>query len=328
LKNFITILFLLSAFIAKSQIQVGSAELPQGNRSGKLTQETYEKLKFLTTTIFVLQESDSLLKSEFENALTQVWTINKFKVILPSERIQYANRPDCAYTSFGGYVIYRENGARSTHIFYDLRFPKLNKNGEVEEWILISRLALFPEDDMWEKIYNSEEFSDKVSGEETMVKLLHTIIHFRNWSPGFIKGYFKRINDLVVKGNTCGEYTEFLDLNNLKHLKTDTLYLPDYIKEDKEKKSHIVWVNLFKEKNLKVENLPFTIAFINQTKLDSMILYRKEKFYYLTYIRSSTDKFVSIFEGTTGNLLYSKYAAVSYNFKKKDLEKIAEVISK
>jgi hypothetical protein len=326
MKKIISILFLLVTLHAKSQIQVGSAELPQLNRSGKLTEENVENLRNQTTTVFVLQNNDSLIKSEFEMALTQVWTVNKFKVILPSELIQYANRTDCAFTSFGGYVIYKEGGGRSTHIFYDLRFPKLNKNGAVEDWVLISRIALFPEDDMWAKIYDSEEYSEKVSDEVTMVKLLQSIIHFRNWSPGFIKGYFKRINDLVIKGNTCGEFTEFLDLNNLKYLKNDTLYLPEYIKEDKEKKSHIVWVNLFKEKNLTIKNLPFTIVFLNQTKLDSMILNRKEKFLYLSYIRSSTDKFVSIFEGTTGNMLYSKYTAVSYNFKKKDLEKIAEII--
>ena len=114
----------------------------------------------------------------------------------------------------------------------------------------------------------------------------------------------------------------------MKKLKNDTLYLPEYIKEDREIKSNIGWVNSFKEKNLIVNNFPHKIVFIEQNKIDSMILYRKEKFYYLTHIQLYSDKFVSIFEGTTGNMLYSKYSPASFNFKIKDLEKIAEAISK
>ncbi|MFZ4796601.1 MAG: hypothetical protein ACOYMA_03850 [Bacteroidia bacterium] len=329
MKKLITILFLVTAIIAKSQIQVGSADFPQGNRSGKLSPENIGKLKSLFTTIFILQTGDSLRKAEFENAISQVWTVNKFKVILPHEQIQYANRTDCAFASFGGYKKYIGNlEAYNLHVFYDLKLPQFNKKGEIEYWLMISRIGLFPEDDWWEKLHNSKEFDKKESESEEISKLLPTLIHFKNWSPGFIKGYFKRINDLIIKGKTNGFYSEYIDLDNVKKLTNDTLYLPEYIKEDKDKKSQLEWITFLKEKSLKTDNLPYFITFIEQSKLDSLILLRKEKFYYLTHIQSSTDKFVSIFEGTTGNMLYSKYSPASYKFKIKDLKKIAEAIDK
>ena len=194
MKKIITILFLVTATIAKSQIQVGSADFTQGNRSGKLSPENIEKLRFLYTTVFVLQTGDSLSKAEFENALSQVWTVSKFIVILPHEQIQYANRTDCAIASFD---VYNDNnkGDGNAQIYYELKLPQFNKKGEIEYWLMISRIGLFPEDGWWRKMYNSKEFDKKESESKEILKLLPTLIHFKNWSPGFIKGYFKRIND-------------------------------------------------------------------------------------------------------------------------------------
>jgi hypothetical protein len=46
---------------------------------------------------------------------------------------------------------------------------------------------------------------------------------------------------------------------------------------------------------------------------------------YLVYTRSSTDKFINVFE-SNGKLLYARYVKISYNFKNKDLSKLAKTI--
>jgi hypothetical protein len=105
-----------------------------------------------------------------------------------------------------------------------------------------------------------------------------------------------------------------LNHKNLIQLKGDTLYLPEYIKDDC--------------KDFELKNLPFSVSFISQIKLDSMILNRTEKFYYLSCIINSSEKYINVFEGASGNMIYTKYYTMEYKFKKYDLKKIAEAISK
>ncbi|MCB0452076.1 MAG: hypothetical protein KDC94_04145 [Aequorivita sp.] len=51
-----------------------------------------------------------------------------------------------------------------------------------------------------------------------------------------------------------------------------------------------------------------------------------EEILYLSYIRSNTDKFISIVNSKTGDVIYSLYRPMSYNFSDKDMKIIQEDI--
>jgi len=62
--------------------------------------------------------------------------------------------------------------------------------------------------------------------------------------------------------------------------------------------------------------------------LNSKILSEKNAFYYVQYVKSSTDKFVSVINSSTGEIVYSVYTPVSYNIKSDDLEDLQKKIQK
>ncbi|MFT4062995.1 MAG: hypothetical protein QM642_11645 [Edaphocola sp.] len=46
----------------------------------------------------------------------------------------------------------------------------------------------------------------------------------------------------------------------------------------------------------------------------------------MVYTQSSTDKYINVYESGTGKMLYAEYVKISYNFKYKDLARLAKSI--
>jgi hypothetical protein len=67
---------------------------------------------------------------------------------------------------------------------------------------------------------------------------------------------------------------------------------------------------------------------VSVKELNEKILTEKEPIYYLLYIKSSTDKYVTIINSITGEMLYTHYTPVSYNFKSDDIEDVQKAIMK
>ena len=67
---------------------------------------------------------------------------------------------------------------------------------------------------------------------------------------------------------------------------------------------------------------------ISTEELSEKILEDTDPFYYLVYIKSSTDKYVTIYNSVTGDIVYSRYKPLSYNFKGSDLKSLMEIIKK
>ncbi|MBK8966627.1 MAG: hypothetical protein IPM36_08060 [Lewinellaceae bacterium] len=67
---------------------------------------------------------------------------------------------------------------------------------------------------------------------------------------------------------------------------------------------------------------------ISNAELNRKIIEETEPFYYLVYIKSSTDKYVSVYNSQTGDLVYTTYTGISYNLKDKDLGKLESAVSK
>jgi len=112
----------------------------------------------------------------------------------------------------------------------------------------------------------------------------------------------------------------------LVQLKNKILYVPEYtlIKfaafTGDESKRHKL------DKLFKGYNYPYKVLPTN--KLVKLALNSEEPIYYLSYIKSNAEKYVSVINSHTGNFVYSEYTMISYNVKDKDVARFGSDIKK
>ena len=147
--------------------------------------------------------------------------------------------------------------------------------------------------------------------------------HLRNWGPGIFKNQIQELQKLLAKGENDGLFSKIFDKDKVQKLKTETLYIPDYVfvKRNKFNGSE---TDHFEEKEI-LEDYKLDYKIISIEELNSKIL-NGEEIIYLSYIRSNTDKFISIVNSKTGDVIYSLYRPMSYNFSDKDMKIIQEDI--
>ncbi len=145
----------------------------------------------------------------------------------------------------------------------------------------------------------------------------------KNWQPFFLRNYLKFINDKMLAGEERSLYKKEKDAKELKKLKKEILYIADYA---------MLKFNMLtgtEEKRLKEKKIfkkyPYKYKLVSAKKINQMLEDGKP-IYYMVYVKSSTDKYLTIFNGKTGELVYTKYKPISYNLKSKDLAKLAKLI--
>jgi hypothetical protein len=168
-----------------------------------------------------------------------------------------------------------------------------------------------------------ESKARRTQREQDEADALYTRAHYDNWGPGQIKGYLRCINDYLLQGKRRGIFDGMED-KRLKALSKDTLFLPDYVKD---------LMNPFTgEMQTKDDEdaasetakaYPFAFRYVSGDELEQRIKTATKPVYHLIYVRSSSGKYVSVAEGMSGTLLYSEYVNSSYNFKMKDLRRLA-----
>lgn len=311
-----------------AQVQIGSAETAAMNRAGKLSKEEFASLKN-TTTLFVLQSKDAGREAEFEKAIAQVWKVTPFRVILPGDMDRYGS-DEYSFFSFGGYVVTSRGGSggSSMHVSYDLWRPKYNKDGDWRGRMLFARFLLSPDGKTMFDIMgkNWGWGSKKASREST--EILFTQASFDNWGPGLIKGYVKIVNDRLEEEQRQGAFSRNNNPELLKNLSHDTLFIPQYVNDKFSPFNGRRSVDEETDEADIAGAYPYPVKYVSAQELDNMLINRKTPFYYLLYIRSSADKHVNVFNGITGEAVYSAYTPMSYNFKEKDLVRLAKEIKK
>jgi hypothetical protein len=148
--------------------------------------------------------------------------------------------------------------------------------------------------------------------------------HIRNWGPGLLKNYIQNLMTLLNKAEKKGLFSTIYNEKEMEKLKTSTLYVPDYV---------LIKFNMFtgdesklhKEEDL-FEDYKLPYKLLSTKKLNERILNDQAGFYYLAYVKGSTDKFVSIINSLTGEMIYSEYTPVKYNLKSGDLKDLYKKI--
>jgi hypothetical protein len=65
---------------------------------------------------------------------------------------------------------------------------------------------------------------------------------------------------------------------------------------------------------------------VSAKELSQKILESEDPVYFLVYVKSSTDKFIAIYNSENGDILYSNWKGASYNVKSSDFKDISKTI--
>lgn len=284
------------------------------------------------TTYLAMKDPASEKAKPFLEALRTGWKLSKV------EAIRYADidshlAPGASFLTFDGYVtttqsmtMYNDGSTRygvraeNSHVYLSLWTcdPKRFKEGKApatdDVKIPLARVELYPDfptlDDP-RNIYNTDADADG---------------HLRNWTPGLFQNQLQALSGYLKAGRKRSLFDGEEDAASLARLKTDTLFVPDYV---------LVKFNRFTGDESKrhdaaeiFEDYPFPYRIVPVAELDRKIRTDSASFLYLSYVKSSTDKFVSVFDARDGRMVYSDYSGMSYNIDSGDLKRLAKLVRK
>ena len=293
--------------------------LPHGSKAqiAFYSSDNLEKIKEGTTYI-VVKEPDFQLPEAYIDIVKKYWTFSKIEFIKYNE-VKDHIRLGNSFFMFGGYVL-TKGISTYTYVYLSLWTPdekyfkkEKKKAFETYDQLELARIELFTD-------YPTLEHPETVYKDE-----FDEYEHIRNWGPGFLKNYLQQLMDLFKKGEERLLTNSVLDQNKIKTLAQETLYVPDYAlihfkKWGGDESTRTEEKALFKD-------YPFKYQLISNDELNEKILKAEQPFYYLVYVKSSTDKYISVVNAQTGELIYSQHD-YGYNLESKDLQKLADTIRK
>jgi hypothetical protein len=307
-----TFLFItLIAFNSKSQIAISNIKEIEKIKNG--------------TTFIVMKDPYSEKVIEFINAFKSSWTISKLEFI-KYEDIQKKMSFQNSFLTFEHYTKTSSDMNNSsvsstvTHLYLQLWTcdPEYFKK---EQGIM--QLQNLPKIE----VARIELFTDVyllINPDLIYVYNFNMDGHIYNWGPGIVKNYIQTLMIYLNKNDKRWLYSGIKDKQQLKKLKTDSLYVPHYFmlkyKKMDESRRH-------KERKL-FKHYKNKYVILSDSSLNEKILNSEEAFYYLLYVRSFMDKFICVMNSKTGEMIYSRYTGMSMNAKSKDLKKLQRKINR
>jgi len=285
---------------------------------------------------YVVMKDTASPTAQAYKSMFRYWTCSKVAFILNKDILQHI-APDASFFTIGGYtntstfMSTNSSGVTSkglsysnTHLYWELWICrpdelKLWKNLDKKDGKFpykvrqaIGRIEMFT--DFPSMVDPSLIYNADYDGDE----------HIRNWGLGYLKNYVQVLMALLEKGEERSLYKSSSDPKQLENLKKQTLYIPDYVLIKFSKFSGDESKRHKGEKLLSGYKWPYKL--IGNKELNEKIMDESQPVYHLVYIKSSTDKYVSVYNSKTGELIYTTYSPVSYNIKDKDFKKLAKAI--
>lgn len=314
--QFKRILF-LSSLIFLSKISAAQVSYYGNDASNK------GKLSILknTTTLFTLQYANYAEIEKFDEAIKKSWTITPYKIIKPDELASYNNLPNYSFFYFD---VFSEqlDSLTKVNICYALKLVSPSITPKQRDENVFALVTLFG--DVYTNMIVNEQSGKLSTRNNRKAKLLNTLYNtsrFANWSPGFLLGYLKQINDGLIAEQNRGLDYQFYNKVRLPELATETLYVPEYVREIFSSQSaHSTRINM------SVETYNYKLKFLPAKTLDSLILNKGSKIKYLIYTQQSNDKIISIYDSKDDAIIYQKFSFQSPSFEMSDLIEIKNII--
>lgn len=347
----ILIIVLLFGFVMQAQVAISMATGMNGK--SKFEKERFTVFKN-TTTIFVL--NNLYEKKQYEDMLKSCWTITPFEVVALDD-FKYENYLSDKY-SFCMLDGYSNNSQRGTITkfylhFYILDMEHINKKIKkykgtnffdfiIDKRRNLAYIDLIPKAEIYDLTENTSPYS-LAPGEAQMffysyfnnekskdgIKISNKIYNenvFHNYNLGMLKNNIQNINRLLLNQVFCS-FDEEVVSPDVKQLKKQILYLPDYLKKEYHTKP-IEYKEYSKEKLDKILSpYPYKIEFISEKELETKIL-NNEEFYYLNF--GYHLRYFQIVNSKTGDVIYKVYpnGMMKANLKESDFKDLVKAINK
>lgn len=271
------------------------------------------------TTYVVMKDPTSDAAQQYIEIFKKYWTISKVDFIKPSQILSYTAKNNF-FLSIG--VFTSNTGASNSHVHMYLGLwtckdgyleSKTKKKLSWDNTIHLAKVELV-----------SDYF--ELGGPNGVPKYdYYGGGHIKNWGPGILKNYLQEIILLLEAGTDRSIFAAYNDDAQLNLLKKQTLYVPEYVMI---KTGMIAGAPEKRSSDKEIfSGYKYPYKLITTDELNQKILNDTIPFYYLVYVMDDPDKFVTIFNSETGEMVYTVYSPVSYKFKKEDMLRIYETIN-
>ena len=334
MKNYLTIITLLFSFAMTSQVSVSTSKIM---KSSNLDLELIENFK-KTTTVFVLRDNYTI--EEYNKMLESFWDVTPFKVVLEKDynfqeflsteysiaSMNYLHTDkdiskmsgNAANTIFFKFDIRVFNEKQIEKIKLKLASTKKGKDEEIGNYIAynsddVAHVFMYPilNKEVGMAIYYKkfDKVSDWASSDESA---------YFNYSLGYLKNYFQKINKSLKENKGVGLFEEVLIKSELKKLKNQDLIIPKYM----------IDMPIISEKDLG-KAYSYSYTFQDSETIDKRVM-EGEEFYYLQHTIINSDRFIEIVNAKTGEVIFKNVSIspLAFKFKKKHIELINDAISK
>lgn len=274
------------------------------------------------TTFFAMKDPASPKATAYLEAIKKNWTLNKAECIKYTD-VEKNIAPNNSFVTITANMTTSTSGSNTETRFYlelwttngnFVYNPKKRKHFNQEDKISIATLELFPD-------YTTQD------NPSTIYKMDYDASgHLKNWNAGIFGNYIQQLVSLLNKAETREINSTFYNKVELEKLSAQTLYIPEYVmikfakKSDDESKKY--------ETKEIFENFNLNYKLISSEELNDKILNNPTAIYYLLFIKTTNDKFVTITNSRTGEIIYSSYSDKTSNFKSGDLKDIQKAIQK
>lgn len=267
-----------------------------------------------TTSVFFYKKGQEANYDSIKQVILSTWTLTPVVFDIIQNYSKYYGNPAYSIFAIDSYKKTTETrsggGYSNTHYYLSLKlFNEKDKGGNVSSWGL-SRIELFPNNSTISSIRYS-----KIS--DAYVNAIYDKDAFFNINPILLKA---QLQNLMTNLNKNLRPDLFEEVNNGMGglLSKDTLYVPRRL---------LISYNKFNgEESPNTENLfakfPYKYKICSDKELFQIFEVQKRGRFLFEYVKSSTDKFVTIYDLKTSKIVYKRYTAISYNLKAKDIEKI------
>jgi hypothetical protein len=275
------------------------------------------------TTYFAMKDPASPAATAYVAAIKKAWTLNKVECIKYTD-VEKNIAPNNSFVTLGANMttsnstlastetrIYLELWTTNGKYTYD---PKKRRHFNQADKIVVATIELFA--DFYAQ--NNPSALYKIDYDAAG--------HFKNWGTGILTNYLQQLNTLINKGEETIAKTEIANKAELTKMSTATLFIPDYVltkfsknSDDESKK--------YSEKEI-FEGVTQACKVLPIAELNDKILSNPTPFYYLLFIKTPTEKFITVTNSQTGEIIYTAYTGSATNFKASDLKELQKVALK
>ncbi|MBA4134096.1 MAG: hypothetical protein C0525_05160 [Flavobacterium sp.] len=275
------------------------------------------------TTYFAMKDPASPAAAAYVAAIKKAWSLSKVECIKYTD-VEKNIAPNNSFVTLGANMTTSNSTLASTETRMYLELwttngkytydPKKRRHFNQADKIVVATVELFAD-------YYAQ------NNPSAMYKMEYDAAgHFKNWGTGVLSNYLQQLCTLLEKGNECTAKTEIANTAELQKMAGSTLFVPDYVltklnknSDDESKK--------YPEKEI-FDGYTLAYQVLSTAELNEKIVNSSVPFYYLLFVKTPGEKFVTVTNAQTGEIIYLGYTAAAANFKSADLKAIQKTTVK